>query len=312
MNSILRYLIVAGTTFAALPAIADVTFYESENFSGRQFSVGQDLNNFRDSGFNDRAKSAIVSGGTWEICVDRDYRGGCTTLAPGRYPNLAGWSALISSARMMAAGPVAAGPVAAQPSSGGITFFGRENFGGRQFAADRSLPNFRDLGFNDRPQSAIVEGASWQLCLDADFSGDCTVLAPGRYPTLGGWAGRISSARPADESRGGMRRDDRRRDDRRGGASATLFSGPNLTGRQVTLGSEGDNQLDRRFNNRASSLRVDRGYWVFCSGEDFRGECQTFGPGEYPTLPVELDNRISSGRRISHDYPYRGQQSRSQ
>ena len=58
------------------------------------------------------------------------------------------------------------------------------------------------------------------------------------------------------------------------------------------------------FNDRASSLRVDRGYWIFCSDADFRGECRTFGPGEYPVLPPELDNRISSGRRISNDFPY--------
>ena len=31
----------------------------------------------------------------------------------------------------------------------------------------------------------------------------------------------------------------------------------------------------------------------------------TFGPGDYPELPGDLQKRISSGRRISNDYPYR-------
>ena len=58
------------------------------------------------------------------------------------------------------------------------------------------------------------------------------------------------------------------------------------------------------FNDRAQSLRVERGYWIFCSDAAFQGQCKTFGPGSYPNLPRDLDNRISSGRRISNDYPY--------
>ncbi len=57
------------------------------------------------------------------------------------------------------------------------------------------------------------------------------------------------------------------------------------------------------FNDRASSLRVESGYWIFCSDSDFGGECRTFGPGDYASLPG-MNNRISSGRRISNDYPY--------
>ena len=34
---------------------------------------------------------------------------------------------------------------------------------------------------------------------------------------------------------------------------------------------------------------------------------RTFGPGEYPNLPPNLRDRISSGRRISNEYPYNAQ-----
>ena len=57
------------------------------------------------------------------------------------------------------------------------------------------------------------------------------------------------------------------------------------------------------FNDRASSLRVESGYWIFCSDSDFRGDCRTFGPGDYASLPG-MNNVISSGRQISNDYPY--------
>ena len=83
---------------------------------------------------------------------------------------------------------------------------------------------------------------------------------------------------------------------------------PDMRGRAITLGGEGASDL-QNFNERASSLVVERGYWIFCSEPQYRGECRTFGPGEYPYLPRELDNRISSGRRISHDNDYRSQSS---
>jgi hypothetical protein len=43
--------------------------------------------------------------------------------------------------------------------------------------------------------------------------------------------------------------------------------------------------------------------WIFCSDAGFRGECRTFGPGDYASLPG-MNDRISSGRMISNDYPY--------
>ena len=42
---------------------------------------------------------------------------------------------------------------------------------------------------------------------------------------------------------------------------------------------------------------------MFCTDANFLGDCRTFGPGDYPSLSW-LSNRISSGRRISNDYPY--------
>lgn len=40
------------------------------------------------------------------------------------------------------------------------------------------------------------------------------------------------------------------------------------------------------------------------SDAQFPGERRTFGPGDYPQLPAGLNDRISSGRRISDEYPY--------
>jgi hypothetical protein len=93
----------------------------------------------------------------------------------------------------------------------------------------------------------------------------------------------------------------------RGNARATLFEGPDFRGRSFPIDHDVVRNLDRtNFNDRAQSLRVDAGYWIFCSDAEFEGDCQTFGPGDYPDLSGALNRRISSGRRISDRYPYSG------
>ncbi len=72
----------------ATQAAAQVTFYESNNFHGRSFTVDSVVPNFDPLGFNDRARSAIVSGGSWEACEDAGFRGHCVILRPGSYDSL--------------------------------------------------------------------------------------------------------------------------------------------------------------------------------------------------------------------------------
>jgi hypothetical protein len=196
------------------------------------------------------------------------------------------------------AGTLAAAAVPALADS--ITFYQDDQFRGRSFTADRAVSNFARDGFNDRVHSAVVHEGRWEICVDADFAGSCSVLAPGAYPTLGAYAGRISSVRVVDGAVHGNRADDRVRGR---GARATLYQGPNLTGRTYALDETMENLAMSGFNDRASSLRVESGYWIFCSDADYRGECRTFGPGDYASLPG-MNNVISSGRRISNAYPY--------
>lgn len=91
---------VIGLVFAA-HAAAQITFYEGENFRGRTFSTSQTVPDFQPTGFNDRAQSAVVDGGSWQVCVDARFEGRCAVLRPGNYPSLAamGMSRNISSVR---------------------------------------------------------------------------------------------------------------------------------------------------------------------------------------------------------------------
>lgn len=196
----------------------------------------------------------------------------------------------------------ALGVLAAGGAAGSVTFYEGENFTGREFAADRTVANFEDVGFNDRARSAIVKDGRWEICADANFGGGCSILGPGRYPALKGFAGKVSSVREVSgagmPARAGMRKPVDSR--------VTLYEGRNFSGRSYTveLGSPIANLDGTGFNDRASSMRVPGGYWIFCSDANFGGECRTFGPGEHATLPAELDRTISSGRRISEVYPY--------
>jgi hypothetical protein len=212
---------------------------------------------------------------------------------------------------LAAALAVAAGSAAADR----ITFYTDDNFGGRQLTVDRPISKFGPTGFNDRATSAVVHEGRWEICIDAEYRG-CSILVPGAYPNLGAYANRISSVRPIEsrtysegrpyEGRPYEGRAYERYPEAPGRyreAHATLFEGANMSGRAFPI-QDGVSNLGRTgFNDRASSLRVESGYWIFCSDSDFRGECRTFGPGEYPQLPG-LNNSISSGRRISDFYPY--------
>jgi len=86
-----------------------------------------------------------------------------------------------------------AGQAAAQ-----IIFYEHEGMRGRVFRANGPITSFADYGFNDKASSAVVERGQWEVCVDAFFRGQCVVLRPGQYPSLGafGMNDRISSVRP--------------------------------------------------------------------------------------------------------------------
>lgn len=80
---------------------AQITFYEREGFRGRSFSTETEIRHLKRGGFNDRASSAIVEDGRWEVCEDSRYSGRCAVLRPGGYPSLAamGLNNRVSSVR---------------------------------------------------------------------------------------------------------------------------------------------------------------------------------------------------------------------
>jgi hypothetical protein len=82
-----------------------------------------------------------------------------------------------------------------------------------------------------------------------------------------------------------------------------LYEYPNFRGQSFAINwSELPNLNRMGFSDRAASMRIEEGYWMFCTDTQFRGDCRTLGPGEYARLPGEVDRRIASLRRVNDIY----------
>lgn len=286
---------------AGAVAAQDILFFEGYDFNGRRYGASYSVSNMNDVGFNDRASSVVIRNGSWQLCTDAYFRGRCVTLQPGEYRNLGqmGLANQVSSARQQGGGSWGGG------SRGAVTLYEDYNLGGRSYGVNGPVENLGRTDFNDRARSMVVQSGVWEVCRDDAYRG-CQTFGPGEVANLGYLAGQVSSLRPVAGGGGGGP----------GGGNpppgwgtqgrAILFEYAGFGGRSFAMTDEVvDNFARAGFNDRAASLRVEGGYWMFCSDSDFRGTCRTFGPGDYPSLAGGLDRQISSGRRIHNDYPYR-------
>jgi uncharacterized protein YcfJ len=90
-------------------------------------------------------------------------------------------------------------------------------------------------------------------------------------------------------------------------AQVTLYEQEGFHGRTFTANGPVYNLDQSGFNDRASSIIVDRGSWEVCEDADFRGRCMVLRSGQYPSLgAMGMNDRISSLRRTggSPNYSY--------
>ena len=90
MQTTLKTLFAVAAAGFATQAAAGITFYEGEGFRGRAFTTDKQVWNFERLGFNDRASSAVVDSGRWEVCEDARFEGRCVVLRRGSYDSLSG------------------------------------------------------------------------------------------------------------------------------------------------------------------------------------------------------------------------------
>jgi len=89
-------------------------------------------------------------------------------------------------------------------------------------------------------------------------------------------------------------------------AQITFYEHEGFRGRVHTTSGALDNFAGWDFNDRASSVVVDKGSWEVCEGIGFQGRCAVLRPGSYDRLStMGLNDRLSSTRpvnaRATHD-----------
>ncbi len=98
------------------------------------------------------------------------------------------------------------------------------------------------------------------------------------------------------------RRDDRR-DDRRGdgrwggGGEVVLFEHDGFRGEARPLRGDEPDLARIGFNDRVSSMRIQRGSWEFCEHAYYQGKCWRYDY-DMASLPKKQNDRYSSVRRV--------------
>ena len=218
--------------------------------------------------------------------------------------------------------------------AGEISLYSGQSFRGGELTLNGSASNLERSGYNDRAESVIVRSGRWELCTDANFSGQCVVLNPGDYPALRSPIFRsISSARelgPYAASDRYYRYDDVARAPvyvepapvvtapapvyvERVPAYTTpapvgeahtrygalqIYTLPGFRGSTMKFDNSGTT-LDQRVTDEGlGSLVVREGVWEICTGANFNGSCRTYDPGRYGRLGSFEGAPVGSLRRI--------------
>lgn len=182
-------------------------------------------------------------------------------------------------------------------SSAQLELFAGPGLTGTSKRIGRDIRNFVEIGFNDRAQSARIEGSTWQLCGNANYGGTCRIYGPGEHADLGrGLRANVSSARLVEREL---------KDGRHGSSQAAqaqgpaveLFSGPSFSGGALMLDRDVTTLSEFGFDNRVGSIVVNHGEWQFCEFAGMHGHCIQLGPGRYACLGA-LGQAITSVRRV--------------
>ena len=93
-------------------------------------------------------------------------------------------------------------------------------------------------------------------------------------------------------------------------AQITLYEGERFNGRSITIDRPVRDLGRQGFNDRTSSLVIERGRWEICEQSRFEGRCIVLRRGSYDNLrAMGMNNSISSvrpaeeRRRYEHEYP---------
>jgi len=189
-------------------AAGEISLFTDADYRGRPLTLREPVLNLEKVGFNDRASSAIVRSGTWEICEHKDFGGRCIVLGPGEYRMFDGFNDQASSVRELERGRGRDRDPRHDDGGWGrrgsrdddrrgppVELFADRQFRGEGVMLGSDVQSLRSRNFNDRAGSIIVREGEWQVCEHDDYRGRCAVYGPGRHPLPRGLDGMVSSVR---------------------------------------------------------------------------------------------------------------------
>jgi len=84
------------------------------------------------------------------------------------------------------------------------------------------------------------------------------------------------------------------------GAQVTLYQDNDFGGASIAVQRRMPSLGDYGFNDRASSMIIQRDRWEVCEDATYNGRCVVLGPGRYPSLgSMGLNDRVSSLRAVN-------------
>lgn len=260
---------------------APLELYEEPDFQGMALGLDRAQADLRSWGFDDKAQSAIVRRGRWELCSDTGHRGHCVVLDEGRHASLPGGL----QRRVRAARPVDEG---GGPGTGdaAVVLYDHGDFGGRSLAVNGPVPSLGELDMGDRVSSAEVRWGVWQLCTDSHYKGACITLEPGRHHIDGRLHDQASSIRPLYGAN---------RQPLPATGGITLYEHADFSGRSMLVTGPTEYLGRVGFGDLASAVEVHDGLWDICTDSVYKGRCITLGPGRH-VLSGGLHDRASSVR----------------
>ncbi len=259
-----RLFVASALALAVANAFAgQITLYERPDLQGRSLVANDGIALVQGQGFGNTASSLVVVDGIWQVCTDANFNGRCAELPPGSYPGIdATLNGRIASVRQIGyADRPRPEAIAPQPYPNPVAI------------APQPYPNPVAIAPRAYPNPVAIAPRAYP---------NPVAIAPQPYPN------RVPSVVNPPLVTG----------------RALLYEEPNFGGAWVAFDRGEANDLDwAHFTNprqRAASIRVETGTFLFCTDMAFQGECLVLGPGEYAQLPGPLVTGISSARPVGY------------
>ena len=155
-----------------------LTLYDGVIGSSPSLELTTTDSSLADDDWDNRASSAVVSGGCQWVLYDTDFEAlgrssGSSVVSPGMYPFSLGLpDNVLSAVRCL--------PAEGTPA---IVLFEHYYYFGRMQVLYSSSPDLALTNFNNKVSSFIITGGVWELYSGANYTGSMVTLGQGLYPT---------------------------------------------------------------------------------------------------------------------------------